>query len=70
LAFAVEGRRTLLTVNRRHFIRLHSQLPQHYGIIVCTVDLDFTGQAARIHAAIEACPNPAGQLIRINRPAG
>ena len=67
LAFAVEQRRALLTLNRRHFVRLHSQQPKHHGIVVCTVDLDFAGQAARIHAAIEGRSDLTGQLIRVNR---
>jgi hypothetical protein len=33
-----------------------------------TYDPDYIALAKRIHNAIEALPNPAGQLIRINRP--
>ncbi len=47
----VEGR-ALLTMNRRHFVRLHGVSSGHAGIIVCTVDLDFAAQAERIHQAI------------------
>ena len=54
LAFAAAHYRSVLTMNRKHFIRLHGQQPQHAGIIVCTYDPDFVGQAGRIHAAIEA----------------
>ena len=32
LALATEGRRSLLTTNRRHFIRLHRRGPEHGGI--------------------------------------
>jgi hypothetical protein len=70
LAFAREDHRALLTLNRRHFIRLHNAQPGHEGIIVCTFDLDFTGQAHRIHDAIEARETLCGQLIRVNRPSG
>jgi hypothetical protein len=69
LAFAVSTRRTLLTINRKHFIRMHRADPNHEGIIVCTFDLDFTGQAVRIDAVLANHPNLAGQLIRVNRPA-
>ena len=68
LAFAVAERRIVVTLNRRHFIRLHSTMPEHAGIVVCTFDPDFAA-FQRIHTALEAQPQMAGQLIRINRPA-
>ncbi len=70
LAFARSLDRAVVTLNRKHFIRLHSQLPDHAGIIACTVDADFAGQAGRIHAAITPLANLTGQLIRVNRPPG
>jgi hypothetical protein len=69
LTLATADSRSVLTINRRHFIRLHSDKPSHQGIIVCTFDPGFSGQAARIHAALVATPQLAGQLIRINRPS-
>lgn len=69
LAFAVSEERTLLTLNRKHFIRLHLVNPNHAGIIACTFDPDFTAQAERIHQAIEAQPSLSGELVRVNRPA-
>ena len=68
LAFAVSQGRALLTRNRRHFIRLHKNNPLHHGIIVCTEDHDWPGQAARIHAALSNLPFPKNQLIRVYRP--
>jgi hypothetical protein len=68
LEYAVADGRALLTLNRKHFIRLHGESPEHDGIIVCTVDADFAGQAARIHAAVEAAGDLRGQLLRVNRP--
>ena len=67
LEFAVSQQRTLITLNRRHFVRLHQLKPEHSGIIVCTVDSDFAGQAARIDSAIRNATSLAGILIRINR---
>jgi hypothetical protein len=61
--------RILLTLNRKHFIRLHQERPDHCGIIVCTFDPDFTGQANRIHLAIESEAPVIGKLIRVNRVA-
>lgn len=69
LAFACGEERALLTLNRKHFVRLHGANPSHYGIVVCSVDIDFMGLAHRIHAAIESQPRLAGRLLRINRPA-
>lgn len=68
LAFSVAEKRILLTINRKHFIRLHYHNPDHAGIIVCTFDLDFTALAHRIHDALVIQSDLDGQLIRINRP--
>jgi len=38
LAFATAEQRTVITLNRRHFIRLHYTTPAHAGIVVCTFD--------------------------------
>jgi len=68
LTFAIEEGRAVLTLNRKHFIRLHKEQPDHYGIIVCSFDPDFVGQAHRIHISIESETQLSGQLIRVNRP--
>ncbi len=34
LEFAATENRALLTLNRRHFIRLHREHPQHAGIVI------------------------------------
>ena len=68
LSLASAEQRALLTLNRKHFIQLHRLTPEHAGIIVCTFDPDFNGQARRIHAALEATSTLSGQLIRVNRP--
>jgi hypothetical protein len=70
LGFAGVEDRIVITLNRRHFIRLHHTTPAHAGIIVCTFDPDFVALAQRIHRALEAHPPMAGQLVRVNRPAG
>ena len=70
LAFAVAAQRIVVTLNRRHFIRLHQTTPTHAGIVACTFDPDFVALAQRIHSALEAQPQMAGQLVRVNRPAG
>ena len=67
LAFAVDEQRAVLTLNRKHFIRLHQLSANHAGIIVCTFDADFIGQARRIDSAIKSLDGLQGQLLKINR---
>jgi len=68
LAFAKAQGRAVLTINRLHFVRLHRRQPKHAGIVVCSLDSDFTGLAGRIHQAVQK-QKLEGELIRINRPA-
>ena len=68
LAFAHNDGRAVLTINRKHFVRLHNVVLEHSGVIVCTFDPDFERQASRIDAALES-QELAGQLIRVNRPS-
>ncbi len=44
LAFATEHGRTLLTINRFDFLRLHRRDPDHAGMILCSQDPDVLGQ--------------------------
>jgi hypothetical protein len=59
----------VLTMNRKHFWKLHQSSPDHGGIILCTYDPNFADQAGRIHDAIKDRTSLAGQLIRVNRPS-
>lgn len=68
LVLAVAAGRILLTLNRKHFIRLHQVHPGHAGIFVCTFDPDFDALAQRIDAALRDQGDMRGQLVRINRP--
>lgn len=67
LALARRDGRSVLTLNRRDFIRLHRAQPDHEGIIACTFDPDFAGQAKRIHAALPPDGVLRGILLRVNR---
>jgi hypothetical protein len=69
LSFASQDDRALLTLNRKHFIRLHRQHSDHAGIVVCTFDSNFAGQAGRIDEALRLAGAIRGQLIRVNRPS-
>lgn len=68
LEFATQENRAVLTLNRKHFVRLHEVVRNHAGIIVCSLDPDFRGQAFRVQAEIASAAALAGRLIRINRP--
>jgi predicted nuclease of predicted toxin-antitoxin system len=67
LAFAAQAERILLTINRRDFIELHKELPNHAGIIVCTQNVDLQEQAKQIDKAVQETGSVAGKLVRINR---
>lgn len=68
LDLAIEQGRAVLTLNRRHFVRLHGEKPDHAGIVVCSLDVDFARQAQRIADALGATDPIERKLVRINRP--
>ena len=72
LGFAVAEARALLSYNRRHFLKLHRHRTEdHAGIVLCTFDPDFSGQAHRIHAAVVTASDMRNQLIRgLRKPIG
>ena len=61
--------RVLVTLNRRHFRRLHAAEAEHAGIVLCTYDPDFEGQARRIHEALPATESMSGRLALVYRPS-
>ena len=68
LDVAISQSRAVLTMNRRHFIRLHRDRPAHSGIVICTADADGMALARRIDHAVAQQQSIAGQLLRVNRP--
>lgn len=68
LAFANKEKRILLTLNRRHFIKLHNKRQPHAGIIACTYDPDYSSFAKRIDDALREDDDFSQTVIRINRP--
>ena len=69
LAFALSVDRAILTLNRRHFIRLHTLKADHAGIIVCKDDANRERLALRINEAITNLETLRSLLIRVNRPS-
>jgi hypothetical protein len=70
LSLASAAQSALLTMNRRHFIRLHRERPGHCGIIACTVNPDFDALAQQIDQEIGRAGSLTGKLLRINRRPG
>jgi hypothetical protein len=68
LAYAISENRAVLTINRKDFVALHHRVVAHCGIVVCSLDADFAGQAIPIHEAVSVHADLAGMLIRVNRP--
>ncbi len=68
LTFAYIEDRILLTLNRKHFIKLHKNKARHAGILACTYDSNFKAFARRIHESVKGKETLPGELIRINRP--
>ncbi len=66
---ATEFERAVLTINRIDFKRLHNENSEHAGIVICTFDADFTGQAQRIDEACKDLSEIKGQLVRVYRPS-
>jgi len=69
LAFAVGQERSILTINRIDFIRLHRRNDEHFGIVVCTNNRNWEQFAARIDEAVRAEESLRGKLIRVVRPS-
>jgi hypothetical protein len=68
LEFARQNDRAVLTLNRRHFLRLHRTGHAHAGIVACTQDEDFPALAERIDLALASEPDLENRVVRINRP--
>jgi hypothetical protein len=66
---ATELERAVLTINRIDFKRLHNENSEHAGIVICTFDADFAGQAKRIDEACKDLPKIKGKLVRVYRPS-
>ncbi|MBT7064853.1 MAG: DUF5615 family PIN-like protein [Verrucomicrobia bacterium] len=69
LSYAVREDRLVVTLNRRHFIALHSIRPDHAGIVVCTFDPDFDRLAHAGDAQLAEAVSHHGVLIRVHRPS-
>ncbi len=67
LAFAAHRQRVVLTLNRRDFLELHQNSQNHFGIVICREDRNYSQLAQRIHNQIVANKPLQGKLIRVNK---
>ena len=70
LEHATAQQRIVLTMNRRHFRKLHHRGRSHRGIVLCRHDDDFGGLALRIDAILRAHEEWLNRLERANRTPG
>ena len=69
LAYATAQARAVVTRNRKHFVALDRSGIVHAGIVACTEDADWDGQARRIDAAVAGKFDLAGKLLRVYKPS-
>jgi len=62
---ATELGRAVLTINRVDFKQLHNTNPNHSGVVICTFDANFIGQADRINSVCQNLSKIELQLIRV-----
>jgi predicted nuclease of predicted toxin-antitoxin system len=68
LAFATNDNRSVITLNRKDFFKLHRLNQEHSGIIACTDDRDRERFADNIHNAVQGLESLAGMEIRVRKP--
>ena len=69
LHYAISLNRAVITMNRRDFIRLHAQTPQHKGIVICRSSTNWQKMAQAIHNHLSQFETIEKQLIRIKLPS-
>jgi predicted nuclease of predicted toxin-antitoxin system len=69
LEFAISTDRLILTQNRRDFVKLHRENPEHPGMVICSDNKNFVQLAERIHDALSTHDRLQNQLIRVMRPS-
>ncbi len=68
LAFAIAEKRAVLTINRKDFKRLHQVTASHFGIVICTENLDVEDFITQIDTALGRLGEDiSGLLIRVYR---
>ncbi len=63
LGYATTHRRTVITLNCKHFKKLHEELIGHYGIILCRTDDEEAKRAKEIDSLAKANKSLQRQLF-------
>lgn len=66
-AIAVAMNRCVLTFNRKDFIKIHRENPDHLGIIICTRNADVVGLFSKISELLLKHEMLDGKLLRLYR---
>ncbi len=67
LTFAQQQNRTVITLNREDFIRLHRSGIEHFGIVICKDDRDYSGQVEILHTYLQSQSNLTNRLLRVKK---
>ena len=67
LIFAHQQNRTVITLNRDDFIKLHRNGVQHSGIIICKDDRDYPGQVQALHTYLQSQSDLTNRAIRTKK---
>jgi len=67
LMFATKSDRSVITLNRDDFLKLHRLGTDHSGIIICKDDRDYPAQAKILNTFLQSQPNLINRLIRIQK---
>ena len=67
LIFAHQQNRTVITLNRDDFLKLHRSGVQHSGIIICKDDRDYPGQVQALHTYLQSQSDLTNRAIRTKK---
>jgi predicted nuclease of predicted toxin-antitoxin system len=67
LTFATKSDRSVITLNRDDFLKLHRLGINHSGIIICKDDRDYSAQAETLNNFLQAQTDLINRLIRIQK---
>jgi predicted nuclease of predicted toxin-antitoxin system len=66
LEYATNEGRIVITENRQDFLKLHSTISNHAGIVICKADRDYAGKVQAIHEFLTQDAHPmANRLLRV-----
>jgi len=67
LIYAISQNRAIVTHNRKDFLRIHKETPNHSGIIICTQNPNNQQLAEKINEKIINRDELTNLLLRVNK---